>query len=152
MLGRSPLFLSGVRCVRRTWWLWAQGLETRRNCGIGFSVPRVPGTNVLTVAWPQDLRGCHHIRVITSKMGHSLRDARVLGLSPLSEHTSKGKESDREIWGPLHYAASDSHPCTASMPQPSPQTFSNRSTPRRPHSLCLCGLFSVKALTLGQDL
>lgn len=85
-------------------------------------------------------------------MGHSLRDARVLGLSPLYEHTSKGKESDREIWGPLHYAASDSHPCTASMPRPSPQMFSNHNTPRWPHFLCLCGLFSVKALALGQDL
>lgn len=85
-------------------------------------------------------------------MGHSLRDARVLGLSLLYEHTSKEKESDREIWGPLHYAASDSHPCIASMPQLFPQTFSNHNTPRWPHFLCLCGLFSVKALTLGQDL
>lgn len=150
---------NGLREGPGGWNCWAggpggSGPRASRLGGIvalGFP-SRVPGTNALTVAWPQGLRRCYHIRVLTSKMGHSLRDARVLGLSLLYEHTSKEKESDREIWGPLHYAASDSHPCIASMPQLFPQTFSNHNTPRWPHFLCLCGLFSVKALTLGQDL
>lgn len=36
-------------------------------------VPPNPRHNVLTGAWPQGLRRCHHIRVLKSKMGHSLR-------------------------------------------------------------------------------
>lgn len=70
LLCRSSLFLLEVRPIRRSWWLWAQGPETRRNCGIGPSVPHVPGTDVLTVAWPQGLRRCHHIRILKSDMGH----------------------------------------------------------------------------------
>lgn len=63
---------------------------------------------------------CHHIGVLKAKMGHSLRDARDVGLSPSYEHTPKEKE--RELWGPLHCAASDSRDldaCMILMPQPS---------------------------------
>lgn len=95
--GRSPLFLSEVRCVRRSWWLWAQRLETRRDCVIGLFVPQVPGTNVLTLAWPPGLRRCQHIRILKLEMGHRCQSS---GLSPSYEHTPKGKETEIEIRDP----------------------------------------------------
>lgn len=134
----------GMGCIRRNWCLWAQGLETGRNRGIGLSVPRLrhkcPYCGLASGS-----KTCHHIGVLKAKIGPSLRDARVLGLSPSYEHTPKEKE--REIWGPLHYAASDSHLMT-SMPQPSSPAFLNHNTPRWPHSLYLSGLSSA----LGQGL
>lgn len=96
-LPRSPLFLSEVRRVRRSWWLWAQGLETRRDCVIGLFVPQVPGTNVLTVAWPQGLRRCQHIRILKLEMGHRCQSS---GLSRSYEHTPKGRETEIETRDP----------------------------------------------------
>lgn len=95
LLRRSPLFLSEVRRVRRSWWLWAQGLLTRRDCVIGLFVPQVP--NVLTVAWPQGLRRCQHIRILKLEMGHRCQSS---GLSRSYEHTPKGRETEIETRDP----------------------------------------------------
>lgn len=92
------------------------------------------------MAWPQSLWGCHNIGVLKSKLGHSLRDAKVLGLSPSDEHTPQEKETERKLGSPP--LCSLRLIPTLSRPQPSSETFSNPNTPRWPRFLCLSGLFS----------
>lgn len=75
----------------------ALGLETRRDYVIGLFVPQVPGTDVLTVVWPQGLRRCQHIRILKLEMGHRCQSS---GLSPSYEHTPKGSETEIETGDP----------------------------------------------------
>lgn len=58
MLGRAPRFPLEVGCEGRSWWLWAQGLETRRNCGTGLSIP---------CGLASGSKRCYHIRVLKAK-------------------------------------------------------------------------------------
>lgn len=51
---QASTFAPGDGVCEEELWLWAQGLETRRNCGIRLPIPWTPGTE--TVAWPQGQR------------------------------------------------------------------------------------------------
>lgn len=71
------------------------GPRDPRDCVIGLFVPQVP--NVLTVAWPQGLRRCQHIRILKLEMGHRCQSS---GLSRSYEHTPKGRETEIETRDP----------------------------------------------------
>ena len=127
MLGRAPRFPLEAGCERRSWWLWAQDLETRRDCGTGLSIPRARGTEA--VAWPQGRRG-----VTTSGFArqNGPQAQRSQGSGPWYEYTHGEKERSGD----------------PSMTRPQPFQISNHNMLRWPHFLCLSG----RPLALGQSL